>query len=222
MEAGMSETEWVLPQERELDPDQVAQMSMEVAAISHRALRAGAIAPDFHLSDHSGHQFSLARITAGGPAVVHFNRGPWCTYFDDSLTELAAAHEHILAAGGQVVAITPPPSAVLEASARARAAQLPFTTLIDEGMRVAIAYGLTYSLPVQLRPANLDRGYEPFHNPRAGDWLVPVPATYLVHPNGTIVLSVVDVDYRNRLHCRQLIAALGGMQRRGYESGSLL
>jgi NAD(P)-dependent dehydrogenase (short-subunit alcohol dehydrogenase family) len=34
----------------------------------------------------------------------------------------------------------------------------------------------------------------------AGEWLVPIRATYLVSPNGTIVLGAVDVDHRNRLH----------------------
>jgi peroxiredoxin len=204
-----------LSDEGEPDANDMAQITMEVAATSHRALRAGAIAPDFRLCDHAGHRFSLGGITVGGPAVVHFYRGSWCTYCHDSLTELAAAHDDIRAAGGQVVAIAPPPSAKFTARAQAHAAQLPFMVLIDEGMKVAVAYGLAYSLPTELRPAYLDHGYEPPRNPRAGDWLVPIPATYLVRPNGTIVLSAVDVDYRNRLHCRQLVAALNGMQQGG-------
>ena len=80
---------------------------------------------------------------------------------------------------------------------------------------MAAAYGVANSLPAELRPIYLERGYAPPRNARAGEWLVPIPATYLVGPNGTIVLGAVDVDYRNRLHSEQLVTALKGMRRRG-------
>lgn len=211
----MSEIEPDLPTPQELDADQMAAITIGVAATSSRALRAGSIAPDFRLRDHGGRQFSLQEITATGPAIVHFYRGSWCTYCHDSLTDLATTHDEIRAAGGRVIAIAPRPSPECVARAQADAARLPFTTLIDEGMKVAVAYGVAYSLPVQLRPIYLDHGYAPPRTARAGEWLVPIPATYLVSPNGTIVLGAVDVDYRNRLHSSQLVTALKGMHRRG-------
>jgi peroxiredoxin len=200
---------------QELDADQMAAMTMEVAAASSRALRAGSMAPAFRLRDHGGRRVSLQELNATGPAIVHFYRGSWCTYCQDSLTDLAAAHDDICAAGGLVVAIAPPPSPEFVAGARADAARLPFTTLIDDGMKVAVVYGVAYSLPTQLRPIYLEHGYAPPRNARAGEWLVPIPATYLVSPNGTIVLGAVDVDYRNRLQSGQLVTALNGMRGRG-------
>jgi peroxiredoxin len=114
-----------------------------------------------------------------------------------------------------VVAIAPPPSPGFLAVAQGDAARLPFTTLIDNGMKVAVAYGVAYSLPAQLRPIYLERGYAPPRNTRSGEWLVPIPATYVIGTDGTIVLGAVDVDYRNRLHPEQLLIALEGMRRRG-------
>jgi peroxiredoxin len=207
----MPEIEPGLSTPEELDADQMAVITMAVAAASSRALRAGSIAPDFRLRDHGGRHFSLQRISAGGSAIVHFYRGSWCKHGLEGLTDLAAAHDDIRAAGGHVVAIAPPPSPECIAVEQAGAARLPFTTLIDEGMKVAVAYGVAYTLPVQLRPIYLEHGYAPPRNSRAGEWLVPIPATYLISPNGTIVLGAVDVDYRNRLHSGQLIAALDGM-----------
>jgi len=131
------------------------------------------------------------------------------TYCQESLTDL---HD-IRAAGGRVVAIAPPPSQ--EFVAIADAARLPFTTLIDDGIKVAAAFGVANSLPAELRAIYLERGYAPPRNARAGEWLVPIPATYLISPNGTIVLGAVDVDYRNRLHSEQLVTALNGMRCRG-------
>jgi hypothetical protein len=80
---------------------------------------------------------------------------------------------------------------------------------------VAVAHGVAYSLPAGLLPIYLERGYAPPRNASAGEWLVPMPATYLVSPNGTIVLGAVDVDHRNRLHCERRVTALDGMRRRG-------
>ena len=199
----------------ELDADQMAAIAMEVAAASIRALRAGSMAPAFRLRDHGGRQISLQEISVTGPAIVHFARGSWCTYCQDGLTDLAAAHDDIRAAGGRGVAIAPPPSPRFLAVAQRDAAHLPFTALIDNGMKVAVAYGVAYSLPAQLRPIYLERGYAPPRNARAGEWLVPIPATYVIGTDGTIVLGAVDVDYRNRLHPEQLVTALKGMRRRG-------
>jgi peroxiredoxin len=213
--ADMPKIEPGLPAPPELDADRMAAIAIEVAAASGRALRAGSVAPAFRLRDHGGRQVSLQELSATGPAIVHFYRGSWCTYCHDGLTDLAAAHDEIRAAGGRVVAIAPPPSPGFLAVAQGDAARLPFTTLIDNGMKVAVAYGVAYSLPAQLRPIYLERGYAPPRNTRSGEWLVPIPATYVIGTDGTIVLGAVDVDYRNRLHPEQLLIALEGMRRRG-------
>ncbi len=197
----------------EPDADRMAAIAMDAAA-SSQALRAGSLAPAFRLRDHDGRHVSLQELSAAGPAIVHFYRGSWCTYCKDSLTELARAHEDIRREGGQVVAIAPPPSPEFMARARADAERLPFATLIDDGMKVAVAYGLAYSLPTPLRPFYLERGYVPPRNARAGKWLVPIPATYLINTHGTIVLGAVDLDYRNRVHSQQLVVALKGMRGR--------
>jgi peroxiredoxin len=208
----MSKIEPGLSVPPELDADQMASITMEVAAASSRALRAGSMAPAFRLRDRGGRRVSLQELSATGPVIVHFFRGSWCTYCKDSLTDLAAAHDDIRAAGARVVAIAPPPSP--EFVAGAHAARLPFTTLIDDEMRVTVAYGVAYSLPAQLRPIYLEHGYAPPRNARTGEWLVPIPATYLVSPNGTIVLRTVEFDYRNRLHAEQFVTALNGMRHR--------
>jgi peroxiredoxin len=188
-------------------------MTLEAATLANRALRAGSMAPAFRLRDYGGQQVSLQELRNTGPTIVHFYRGSWCTYCRNTLADLTVSHDNIRAAGARVVAIAPPPSQRFLATARMEATHLPFPTLLDEGMKVAVAYGVAYSLPAQLRPIYLERGYAPPRNPRAGEWLVPIPATYLIDTDGTIVLGAVDVDYRNPLHCEQLVTAVKGMRR---------
>jgi peroxiredoxin len=193
----------------ELDTEQIVALTLEAATLANRALRAGTMAPVFRLRDYGGQQVSLQELIGTGPAIVHFNRGSWCTYCHNSVADLTVSYDNIRAAGARLVAIAPPPSPRFLGAAQVEAAHLPFPTLIDEGMKVAVAY----SLPAQLRPIYLERGYAPPGNPRAGEWLVPIPATYLIGADGTIVLGALDVDYRNPLHSEQLVTAVKGMHR---------
>ena len=195
------------------DTDQMALATMAVAAASQRARRAGTTAPAFRLRDYRGRQVSLKELIALGPAVVHFDRGTWCAYCQSGLIDLAAAHHDIRAAGARIVVIAPPPSPRFQSSAQATAVGLPFATLIDDGLKVAVSYGVTYCLPAQLRPIYLERGYVPPSNPAAGEWLVPIPATYLIGMDGTILLGAVDVDYRNGPQAQQVLAALKATRR---------
>jgi peroxiredoxin len=213
MEADMPKFEPSLSTPAELDTDPIMAMTLEAATLANRALRAGSMAPAFRLRDYGGQQVSLQELISTGPAIVHFYRGSWCTYCQNSLGDLAVSHDNMRAAGVRVVAIAPPPSPRFLAAAQVEATHLPFPTLIDEGMKVAVAYGVAYSLPAQLRPIYLERGYAPPRNPKAGEWLVPIPATFLIGTDGTIVLGAVDVDYRNPLHSEQLVTAVKGMRR---------
>ena len=209
----MPKIEPSLPTSAELDPDKIVTMTLEAATLANRALRAGSMAPAFRLRDYGGQQVSLQELISAGPAIVHFNRGSWCTYCHDSLADLTVSYDNIRAAGARIVTIAPPPSPRFLAGSQVEATHLPFPALIDEGMKVAVAYGVAYSLPAQLRPIYLERGYAPPRNPKAGEWLVPIPATFLIGTDGTIVLGAVDVDYRNPLHSEQLVTAVKGMRR---------
>ena len=53
----------------------MAAITMEVAAASSRALRAGSMAPALRLRHYGGRQVSLQELSATGPVIVHFYRG---------------------------------------------------------------------------------------------------------------------------------------------------
>ena len=209
----MPKIEPSLPTPAELDPDKIVTMTLEAATLANRALRAGSMAPAFRLRDYGGQQVSLQELINTGPAIVHFNRGSWCTYCHDSLADLTVSYDNIRAAGARIVTIAPPPSPRFLAASQVEATHLPFSTLIDAGMKVAVAYGVAYSLPAQLRPFYLERGYAPPRDPKENEWLVPIPATYLIGTDGMIVLGAIDVDYRNPLHSEQLVTVVKGMRR---------
>jgi peroxiredoxin len=97
---------------------------------------------------------------------------------------------------------------------QARLDSFPMPILSDRGLWVSSTYGLTMELPEELREQYAKAGYVPPSAPRNDNWLVPIPATYLIDRTGHIVMATIDTDFRNRLHPIQLLSALRNLQRR--------
>lgn len=78
--------------------------------------------------------------------------------------------------------------------------------LYDKDGAVIRSYGLAFDLPEYLRPAYQTLGF-PDLNPDTG-WLLPIPATYVVAPDGTIADRYVNADYTHRMEPADILAAL--------------
>jgi peroxiredoxin len=86
--------------------------------------------------------------------------------------------------------------------------KLKFDVLSDVGNRVARSFGLVYALPNELRAAlTSNRKALPGIN---GDdsWELPLPATYVIAPDGKIVLAEIELDYRQRLEPEAIVGVL--------------
>ena len=78
----------------------------------------------------------------------------------------------------------------------------------DVGNKAARKFGLVHTLPDYLRPIYQKFGIDlPATN---GDqtFELPLPATYIIDRDSTIVLSFVNVDYTRRLDPEDIKAAL--------------
>lgn len=79
----------------------------------------------------------------------------------------------------------------------AAARKLGFPILFDDGNRVAAQFGLTFSLPDDLRAVYRGFGIDLDESNSAG-WTLPMPARYVVDA-GRIIRSVdADPDYTRR------------------------
>lgn len=185
-----------------------AEILARAAQAAGRAVRAGQFAPTFRLPDLHGGSAALVDLIGQHPLVISFHRGAWCSFCGSALDGLARIDDQIRALNAVQVAIGPAPT---DDDQRHRLDALPMPVLIDRGLQVASAYGLTITLPDALRHLYLDAGYHP---PRTGDWLVPVPATYIVDRTGRIAMASIDLDYRNRLDPVALLSALGNLRQR--------
>ncbi|WP_413195754.1 redoxin domain-containing protein [Pararobbsia alpina] len=224
---------------RNTDPDTLAEIAGAAAAAAvPRALRAGDHAPLFTLFDKRGVKVSLSALMASGPIVLTFLRGDWCTFGDSQLAEFQSFHARIAELGAAAMTIAPPSrpgqdapagelrqdqrdapgnAAVPEeqgpCDARDRPDSQCLPELVDVNMRVARAFGLAFELPEPLRGAYLDLGYVPPRT-KAGSFLVPIPATYLIDQDGVVVLAYVDVDYRNGMDFGSLLSGLQALRAR--------
>jgi peroxiredoxin len=192
---------------RQADRDAELAVAASWGAAS-RALRAGARAPLFTLKDADGRQHALETLLHAGPVVLHFFRGPWCAFGEESLGEFAATCQDINGLGANAVAIAPPSSAAVQRVAS------PMRSLQDIDMKVARAYGLAFDLPKGLRAGYTALGYAPPLAGSARPWFVPLPATYLLDRNGVVVLAYIDVDYRRHFEPGSLLTALKALQAR--------
>ena len=112
----------------------------------------------------------------------------------------------IKALGAQLVTVAPelPDKSLSTAEKHA----LAFEVLSDVGNKVARDFGLVFSLAEELRPIYASFGIDiPAYN---GDdtFELPMPATYVIDTNGTILHAFVDADYTSRLEPAEIVEIL--------------
>jgi peroxiredoxin len=128
---------------------------------------------------------------------VTFYRGGWCPYCNLELKAYQAVLPRIIAAGANLVAISPekPDDSVSTAEKN----NLTFTVLSDVGQRVGKAFGLVYAFTDELR--SVYHGFKldiPEKNAAPDDWSLPLSATYVIGSDGRILFADTGVDYRRR------------------------
>jgi peroxiredoxin len=188
-----------------------ADMELAASGIAQHGVKAGDRAPAFRLPDARGGHIQLRDLLTKGPAVVSFYRGGWCPYCNLELRALQKALPAIQQLGAQLVAVSP--QIPDESQSTAEKNELGFAVLSDVGSVTAKAYGIAFDLAEGLRPIYARFGHALPEKNGDDSWVLPIPATYVIDTNGTIVLAFVDVDYRNRLEPAEIISALGCLRR---------
>src|SRR6185503_3828718 len=145
-----------------------------------------------------------------GPVVASFYRGAWCPYCNMDLQALQAALPEIEARGANLIAISPQTAPNSRKSQRDN--KLAFPILSDDKSRVAAAYGLRFSLPDYL--VELYKGFKndlPTFNDDPA-WVLPMPARYVIGPDGIIAYAEVNPDYTQRPDPSELLPVLDRLQ----------
>src|SRR5215475_4382630 len=162
--------------------------------------------PPFLLPDHSGRLVSLDDLVAAGPVAVTFARGHWCPYCRIAVSALAEIADDAMALGAQIIVIVPDRQSF---AARLRAeTTAPFPILSDIDNGYALSLGLVFWVGEEMRAHMLARNANPAESQGNDSWFLPVPATFIVGPDGVITARHVDPDYRIRMEIDSVLEAL--------------
>lgn len=170
------------------------------------APKPGDAMPPFALADETGRLRTLNEFLSAGPVVLSFNRGHWCEYCEIELTALKQALDEFGRHGARVISIMPETTDTI---ARASAEKdYAFTVLADENNGYALSCDLAIWLGEPVRELYVANGLQLERYQGSGAWFVPIPATFVVGPDGRIAARYVDPDFRKRMEIDDILAAL--------------
>jgi len=160
--------------------------------------------PPFLLPDHDGQLVGLDEVLARGPAVIAFHRGHWCPFCRLSMVALADIEQHLKPA--QVVAISTERQRYTRMLRHEAGAMFPVLTDMDGAyaMSLSIAVWLDDKLACMISEAGWD---VPLYQ-GGKEWVLPIPAVFVVQRDGIIAMRHIDPDYRRRIEIDELIRAV--------------
>lgn len=179
---------------------------LHATGLEQQMLQAGAHAPKFKLTGANGKHIASSDLLALGPLVIKFFRGRWDPYDMTELEAWQALQPVLRLRRALLVAVSP--QNVRQNAFTADRHHLSFPLLSDPTCTVARRFGLAYTVPEPAQAhfrsmlVNI-----PFLN---GDesWNLPLPATYVLSPQGEVLYARAFADHRLRPDPEQALAAL--------------
>ena len=174
--------------------------------IADNSLSVATKAPVFQLQDQNAKSVPSADLLAKGHLVICFIRGRWCPFCIGQLEAMNLILPQIQRAGASLIAVSP--QTVSQSFFMADQHKLRFPLLSDPDNHLARQFGLVYRVP-DYQQAVYRRVFInlPFTN---GDesWELPVPATYILNRNGSVLFSSVNADYTERPEPAEILSQL--------------
>jgi peroxiredoxin len=182
-----------------------ATAELFASGIEDRVLPIGSQAPPFELTDAlTGKPIRSSDLLALGPLIVSFFRGRWDPYCITELEAWRDLYPAVRERGAFLVAVSPQTRRQNDFAVQQH--KLAFPLLSDPGCELAAEFGIMHTVPAAARLyfqsilVNI-----PFANSggtyaTASDaaWRLPLPAVFLIRPDGTIAFSEGHADPRVR------------------------
>ncbi|MCP5533559.1 MAG: AhpC/TSA family protein [Akkermansiaceae bacterium] len=183
--------------------------AVAASGILEKAKKKGDKAPGFTLRNAKGEDVKLSALLAKGPVVLTWYRGGWCPYCNIALAALQEKTPEFKKHGATLVALTPElPDHSLDTAGKNK---LTFEVLSDVGNKVAREYGIVFQMTDGVAKAMRAGAKTHLRNGDESDEL-PLAATYVIAPDGTIAWAFLDADYRNRAEPDDVVKALGALK----------
>ncbi len=180
------------------------------SGLAQQAVAVGAIAPQFVLADANGNPMASRDVLANGRMVLMFFRGRWCPFCVGQMEAMNFLSPAFADLGATLVAVSP--QTVKQNYLMRDQHHLRFPVLADSANELARQFGIVYHVPQEQQQLyssvfiNL-----PFAN---GDpkgtarWELPIPATFVLDRDGTVLWRSVDEDFTKRPEPAELLRFL--------------
>lgn len=164
--------------------------------LASNILSVGGKAPEFEVQNHDGQLVRSSDLLAKGRLVLCFIRGRWCPFCVGQMEAMNQIVPQIEQAGATLIAISP--QTVKQSYFMHEQHKLKFRLLSDAGNKVARQFRLTYRVPAP-QEAIYRRAFVNLPLANGDDsWELPIPATYILDPDGTILYASASEDYTDR------------------------
>ena len=176
------------------------------SAAETKPLTVGAAVPSATLRTIDGKPVALKDALGGKKTVLVFYRGGWCPFCNLQMQDLQARAEELKGMGYQVVAVSPDRPEELKKSLAKN--KIEYTLLSDSKAEAIRKFGLAFRVEDAL-VAKYKNDYKIDLEASSGEahHILPVPAVFLVRPEGTIAYAFSNPDYKVRLNGDDLVAA---------------
>ena len=183
-----------------------ATAQLKKSGIETNAKKVGDRLPYLSLPDAQGKLLSIDRLLDAGPVVIVFYRGGWCPYCNLALRAWQSQLEELKQLGASLVAISAqtPDNSLTTAEKN----ELAYPVLSDSELTAARAFQIAFTLPDELADLYGKVGNNlPVLNGN-GQWVLPVPATFVIDQQGIIQYAHVEADYRERAEPAEVMTAV--------------
>lgn len=170
-------------------------------------LKVGTLAPDFKASDQKGYEYHLQNALKEGPVVMIFYRGHWCPVCNRHLSKLEEELSKITDRGASVIAVSPEKPDYIQKTIEKTGAS--YTLIHDADYKISNTYDVTF-LPNGITRTMYSTALgADFNNAYPGDSnKLPIPATYIIGKDGSIIWRHFNPNYKKRAAVDQIVKAL--------------
>ncbi len=175
-------------------------------ATAEGALKEGDTFPEFALPDAGGEFVLSSNLLKSGPLVINFYRGQWCPFCAATIEAMSAAAPTISAAGATMIGISPEVGQMSLSTNRKRALNFKMLSDVDNGL--ALQCGLLFRLTDEIVREYDAKGPDLAKTYGNKSCFLPIPATYIVLPNGIIGGAYINPDFRYRMEPQDIIRSV--------------
>lgn len=165
----------------------------------------GTTIPDATVKTVDGNSASIKDLVSQKPTVLIFYRGGWCPYCNRHLAELQQSQQQLVDMGYQILAVSPDRPEKLQKSLSKH--DLDYTLLSDSPMNLSKAFGLAFKVDQNTLDRYANAGIDLEESSGYDHHLLPVPAVYLINPDGLVTFQYVNPDYKTRIKSDVLLSA---------------